>query len=118
MFYIIAANSNFKPKYQARAFSKFTNEDSIKSFLSQLLYCTLNKTRFWAEYYSVIPDVSSSLIKVSSARNIERNIVTYTSKLSRQIQILNRNIKHVHSQNSRMKIVNISFQNCSIIHKT
>ena len=50
-------------------------------------------TRFLAGYYSVILDVSSSLIKASSARNIERNIVTYTSKLSWQIQILSRNIK-------------------------
>jgi hypothetical protein len=24
---IVAANSNFKPRHQARAFSKFTNED-------------------------------------------------------------------------------------------
>jgi hypothetical protein len=50
MFYIIvlnivAANSNFKPKHQAHAFSKFTNEDSIKIFPFKiaLLYIKYNK---------------------------------------------------------------------------
>jgi hypothetical protein len=81
-----------------------------------------NITRFLAGYYSVIPDVSFSLIKASSSKyrakycNLYFEIVAANSNF--KPKLTSKVIKHVHSQNSRMKKANISFQNCSIIHKT
>jgi hypothetical protein len=56
MFYIIAlntvaANSNFKPKHQAHAFSKFTNEEENISFQNCSIIATYSITRFLAGYY-------------------------------------------------------------------